>query len=251
MILSNASTTARRLGRKAVKRDSRTLRLAKYITPALAPPPPSVDWSRGITDWGMMCNDTLGCCTIAGAAHAVQVFSANVVGEVTISDADIVGYYGRWDGYVVGDPTTDNGGIELDVLNNWKRDEFVGHQLIAYADVNCANDTQIRQAISLFGGLYIGFQVPNFVMQSFPAVWDVVPKDGGIDGGHCVFVVGYDDTTLSFISWGKVYKMTWAFWAKYVDEAHALLSHDFLSANGFNPMGFNLLQLQTDLECIK
>lgn len=240
-----------RLGRRAVKRDSRTLRLGRYMTAALAPPPDAVDWSKGIRSWGVMCNDTLGCCTIAGAAHAVQVFSANVVGEVTISDADILGYYSKWDGYVPGNPSTDNGGIELDVLNSWKADEFVGHQLLAYADVNCALETQVRQALNLFGGLYIGFMVPNFIMSNMPDVWDIVPNDGGIDGGHCVFVTGYDLTTLTFISWGSVYKMTWAFWHKYVDEAHALLSADFLAANGLDPAGFKLADLQADLACIK
>jgi len=31
------------------------------------------DWTKGITEWGMMMNDTLGDCTIAGVGHAVQV----------------------------------------------------------------------------------------------------------------------------------------------------------------------------------
>lgn len=240
-----------RLGRKAVKHDSRTLKLAKYITPALPLPPAQVAWNKGITSFGMMKNDTLGCCTIAGAAHAVQIFSANTGTEVTLSDEEVLAYYAKWDGYVVGNPLTDQGGIELDVLNAWKRDEFAGHALIAYADVSVGSPTQIKQAIWLFGGLYIGLSVSNYIMRTMPDVWDVVADDEGNDGGHCVFVTGYDDKALTFISWGKLYQMTWAFWAKYVDEAHALLSADFLAANGLNPAGFNLAQLQADLTSIK
>jgi hypothetical protein len=112
--------------------------------------------------------------------------------------------------------------------------------------------TEIEQAINLFGGLYIGMNVPNSLMQQdpIPQVWDVVPDDGGIAGGHCVYCVGYDAGSVSFISWGAVYKMTWAFWAKYVDEAHALLGKNWLDAKGVDPQGFNLAQLEADLNQI-
>lgn len=240
-----------KLGRKAVKRDSRMLLVANYLTAVLPAPPPSVDWSKGQTFFGSMYNNTLGCCTIAGAGHAVQILSANAGAEATVSDNDILKYYEQWDGYNPADPSTDQGGIELDVLNKWKAQGFAGHALDAYADVNVKNVTEIKQAINLFGGLYIGMEVPNFIMASIPTVWDVTANDGGIDGGHCVFVYGYDATGPQFISWGSVYTMTWAFWAKYVDEAHALLSPDFLGANGLDPEGFNLAQLQADLADIK
>ena len=56
----------RKLGRKAIKTDSRTLALGRYLTPAVPPPPAAADWTKGIARWGMMLNDTLGDCTIAG-----------------------------------------------------------------------------------------------------------------------------------------------------------------------------------------
>jgi hypothetical protein len=236
----------RRLGRSAVRHDPRTLKLGKYMT-TLAPPPPSVDWTKGVTQFGTMLNDQLGCCTIAGAGHAVQIFSANTVGEVTVTDTDILAYYEKWDGYDPSDPSTDQGGVELDVLKNWQQQEFAGHALIAFADPSVGSQTEVKQAIALFGGAYIGMEVPTSIMNNVPPVWDVAADDGGIAGGHCVFVTGYDADTLTFISWGVLYKMTWAFWARYVDEAHALLSKDFLAANGLDPSGFDLAQLQADL----
>jgi len=240
------------LGRKAVKTDSRTLRLARYLSPALTPPPASVDWTKGITDWGMMLNDALGCCTIAGVGHAVQVLTANSSSEVTVPDSTILNYYENWDGYVDGDPSTDNGGIELDVLNDWQKQGFSGHALTAFADPNVSNITEIKQVINLFGGVYIGFNVPQSVMNSDndPTVpWDVT-GDNTIVGGHAVFVPKYDADFLYPISWGQVYKMTYAFWSQFVDEAHALLSPDFIEANGLDPAGFNMAQLETDLAAI-
>jgi hypothetical protein len=44
--------------------------------------------------------------------------------------------------------------------------------------------------------------------------------------------------------------MTIAFWNEYVDEAHALLSHDWLESKG-SPSGFNLAELKSDLGLIK
>jgi hypothetical protein len=199
-----------------------------------------------------MLNDQLGCCTIAGAAHAVQVWTTNTGQEVTLPDTSILTAYEQWDGYDPSDPSTDQGGVELDVLNDWKRSGLSSHQLLAYADASVSNTLELRQAINLFGGLYIGFNVPNFVMQNPEpgTVWDVVADDGGIDGGHAVFVAGYDASTFTFISWGQVFKMTVAFWNKYVDEAHALLSPDWLNTKG-TPNGFNLQQLQQDLAAIR
>ena len=85
----NASWGPRKLGRKAIKTDTRTLVFGDYLTPALPPPPPAVDWTEGIASWGMMLNDTLGDCTIAGCGHAVQVWTANTGSEATVPDPTI------------------------------------------------------------------------------------------------------------------------------------------------------------------
>src|ERR1039458_8652990 len=178
-----------KLGRKAVKYDPRTLKLGNYLAPALVPPA-SVDWSKGVTSWGMMLNDQLGDCTIAGVGHAIQVWSLNDAKEITLPDSDILEQYGYWCGYNPNDPSTDQGGIEIDVLNRWKKYTMCGKQLKAYAAVNITNVTEIKNSIALFGGIYIGFNVSNYVMNNETApgsTWDVVSNDGGIDGGHCVY----------------------------------------------------------------
>ena len=92
------------LGRKAVKTDTRTLRLAKYLTPTLPSPPPAVDWTKGITSFGEMLNNQIGDCTIAGLGHAIQIWSANTSTEVTLSDTIIQSAYEDWCGYDPNDP---------------------------------------------------------------------------------------------------------------------------------------------------
>lgn len=242
-----------KLGRKAIKTDSRTLALGNYLKPSLPAAPPAKDWTCGITDWGVMLNDKLGDCTIAGVAHAVQVWSACTGGELTALDSTVLNYYEKWDGYNPTDPTTDNGGIELDVLNNWHNDGFDGHTLLAFADPKYTNLDEIRQSIALFGGVYIGLSLP--ITAQNQDVWDVVPNGGanarkGSWGGHCVFVPKYDQKSFTCITWGKPKTMTLAFWKKYCDEAHTLFGQNWLTAKGA-PSGFDQAQLQTDLGCIK
>jgi hypothetical protein len=241
-----------KLGRKAIKSDSRTLALRRYLMPSLPPPPAAQDWTKGITSWGMMLNDALGDCTIAGCGHAIQVWTANTGSMVTLPDTTIENYYEQWDGYHPDDPSTDNGGIELDVLNDWQKQGLAGNALVAFADPKPANLTEIRQSIALFGGVYIGLSLPLTAQNQ--EVWDVAPHGGtnskpGSWGGHCVFVPKYDAKSFTCITWGQLKTMTVAFWNKYCDEAHALLAQDWLTANGA-PTGFNQAQLQADLNAI-
>jgi len=241
-----------KLGRKAIKTDTRTLKLARYLTPGLPPPPASADWTTGVTSWGMMLNDTLGDCTIAGVGHAIQVFTANTGTMLTVSNSTIVSYYQKWDGYVPGNPATDLGGCELDVLNGWQKQDFAGNVLTAFADPQPANLDQVRQSIALFGGVYIGLSLP--LTAKTQDVWDVVRRGGaqaapGSWGGHCVFVPKYDEQSFTCITWGQLKTMTVAFWQKYCDEAHALLAQSWLTAKG-SPSGFDQAQLEADLKAI-
>lgn len=240
-----------RLGRKAIKTDSRTLRLARYLTGALPAPPSSVLYTQNVASWGMMGNDTLGDCTIAGAAHAVQVWTLNSTGAIsTVSDPDVVKTYSAWDGYVAGDESTDQGGVELDVLNNWRKQGLAGHTLTAFAAVNPKNLLELRTAIYLFGGVYVGLNLP--ISAQGQDTWDVAQSPDGYPGswgGHCVYVPDYDtkSDTYSCITWGGVQKMTSAFWLAYGDEAYALLSPEWK----LNQPGFDADSLQRDLALIR
>jgi len=243
-----------KLGKKAVKHDNRTLKMAKYLTPAVLPvPPTSINWAKNASDFLMYKNDQLGDCTIAGVAHMIMVWTLNASKEVKFSDDDVVSYYEKWDGYNPSDPNTDAGGIELDVLTQWQNTDFKGHKIAAYAKVDQKNLNEVKVTTDLFGGLYIGVALP--ISAQNQDIWDVVPhtKDNvaGSWGGHCVCVCGYDANYVYFISWGKVMKMTWAFWKVYVDESYAIISQDWLDSKGSSPVGLNLTQLQADLALIK
>ena len=256
-----------KLGRAGIYHDPRSLQMARY-TEALAPPPLAVDWTKGITAFGMMLNgpdpanppalaEGVGCCTISGCGHAVQIWTANTGfgSMITVPDTTIEQFYEEWDGYNPADPSTDQGGIELNVLKAWRQGGFAGHQLTAFADPHPADLLTVRQSISLFGGVYIGLSLP--VTAQNQAVWDAVSNgnlpcadaEPGSWGGHCVFVPKYDENGFTCITWGGLQEMTLAFWEEYCDEVHTLLSRDWLGAKG-SPAGFNQAQLEADLAAV-
>jgi hypothetical protein len=249
-----------KLGKRAPWHDSRTLRLADYLKAGLPAPPSMIDWTAGLSSWGMMLNDQLGDCTIAAVGHAIQAWTACAGSELTLPDWVILDYYEAWDGYIAGDPASDQGGVEVDVLNQWRKygfglraDREGSCPLYAYCDPDPGDVAHVKQAISLFGGVYIGLALPLSAQNQ--AVWDVV-GDGrtgnsapGSWGGHAVWVPKYTPARLTCVTWGGLQDMTWAFWKAYVDESHALLSPQFLK-NGEAPSGFNLAALQTDLALV-
>ena len=245
-----------KLGKKPPKIDTRTLKLAKYLTPELAPPPVRCDWTKNVTKWGMMANDRLGDCTIAAVAHAIQVATVNNGSIVTVPDDVVVKYYEQWAGYVPGKPNTDNGAYVLDVMNHWRKEGFAGHKLLAYMGINPGNMYHVQQAIALFGGIYIGVALPYTAVGQ--QEW--LPATGNLDspqaskwswGGHAVYVPAYDirEDRVTCITWGGLLKMDWQFWASYCDEAYVLVMEDWLK-DGKTPVGIDLDTLMKDLEIV-
>lgn len=247
------------LGKKPARRDHRTLLLAKYLSAAVTPPP-AVDWSAKVTSLGMMGNDAVGDCTCAAAAHLRQVWTANTSSEVTTSDADVLKAYEDVGHYVPGNPSTDNGCVELDVLNYWRSTGIGGDKILAYAALHLRSKSHVQNAVSLFGGVTIGIQLPLTAQeQTDQGLWWVTTAPGaaasgddapGSWGGHEVAVVGYDARTLTVVTWGKLVKMTWAFFFTYVDEGYAVLSQDWASGAKVAPSGFSFAQLQADLAAV-
>lgn len=237
-------------GKLPKKTDVRTLKFSRYAAnlPLL---PPSTDWQSAVPSYPMDGNDSVGDCTIAGAAHLVETWSFNEKppSNINFSTQDCLSNYYA----LTGGP--DNGLALLDVLRQWQgaglkygtRKDVI----TAYAELSAGDKNQIQQAVALFGGAYIGLELPSFVIGN-TSVWEVPP--GGAVGpnapnpneGHCVCIVGYDADWLYVVTWGAVVKMSYDFYAAYSDEAYAILSADWLGA-GVSPEGFDLQALQADL----
>lgn len=246
-----------KLGKKAKKHDSRTLQFAAYGDALV--PPPTADWSKTTGPLGMMLNDQYGDCTIAAVGHTVQSDSGANGSPLVAPDDVILGYYSRWDGYVIGDPSTDQGGVELDVLNRWRQEGFAfsgtTHSLLAFTEVNPKNHAHVKASIAFFGGIYIGVALPLTAQGQNEWTLKIgAPSDQsarGSWGGHAVPVVGYNEHGVFVITWGQIMFVSWAFWDDYVDEAYCLLlGNDWAVAGNKAPSGMDLATLQGDLKSV-
>ena len=242
-----------KLGKLRPRNDPRTLQLAAYIdTTTLPAPPPERDWTTSIPSgsWGMMMNDKVGDCTCAAAGHLIQDWTANTGGQVTVPDQDVLAAYEAVSGY---DPITgrkDDGAVELDVLNYWRRQGIGGHKIQAYAALEPGNLEHVKDAINLFGGCYIGLALP--VSAQRQTTWTVPPGgpqgpgSPGSWGGHAVIVAAYNPRRVTCITWGEIKQMTWSFFSAYCEEAYAVLGPEWCK-DGKAPSGFDLQGLQNDL----
>lgn len=242
-----------KLGKKAAVHDKRTMRLADYVSNALKPPE-RIDWSAKITQLGEMLNDQLGICTIASAGHLIQAWTANNDNQVILADSDILKGYEEACGYVPGDPSTDNGGVEITVLNYLRQTGLGGHKIFAYVAQEPGNKTHVELSVDLLGGCYLGLELPRSIQGQ--KVWSV-PPGGPVDdgapgslGGHAVPAVAYGPAGITVITWGQLLTMTWQFFSVYCSEAYGLLSLDWANGTKQAPSGFDFAQLQSDLAAI-
>jgi len=238
-----------RFGKHPPKRDYRTLRFKDYVKEGIAAPPASynvldrVYKDLKVSDptklFPMDGNDTLGDCTIAALAHAVTTFRGLIGKDQQImSQQSVVKLYLRLTGGV------DSGLNELDVLNYWRTHSVGGDKVLGYASIDPKNHTHIKQAVNIFGGVYLGFQVQQNAIEDFDAHRTWTPRPLTKDG-HAVYAVAYDTETVTVLTWGNTQKGTWEWWDECVDEAYAILPPEAKKSE-FAP-GLNLAQLQTDL----
>jgi len=236
-----------RFGKHAPVKDYRTLNLKKYIKSDLPLPPVSFDSLQnlyvklGINDpkilFPMDGNDRLGDCTIAALAHALTIYKGYIGSKQIMPETEVIKLYFKLTGGI------DSGLDELNVLNYWKDNTVYGEKILGYVSIDPKNRIHIKQAIQLFGGVYLGFQVQEKCVEQFDAGLPWTPGPLTNDG-HAVFLTAYDENGVTVLTWGNSQKGTWEWWEECVDEAYAILPSE---ADKYYP-GLDLEQLKIDLQ---
>lgn len=231
--------------------------LSRYIDfAALAaqPPPPSVDYgakSQASMD-RMYVNDRKGCCVVSGKFHAVGAWSGNDTdsqGVILGTDQEVESQYHAICG------AGDNGCIITRVMDVFQRTGLtmngVKRKIDGYAHVDFTNKLEVQTALYLFGGLCVGFAVPNAWVGA--KRWRTSNADR-IVGGHDVQLVGYDENGVKVSTWGSIRDWDWdAFTSKrWTGECWAMLGQDWYGQDqraGAVP-GLHLQLLKDDLKAL-
>ena len=199
------------------------------------------------------CNDTLGDCVIAGAAHVRGVTSGNSGKLVMFTPEQIVAQYSAIGGYNPAAPNTDQGCDEQTALNYWETTGFPdGVKLVNAVAVDATNEVEVRLALYLFENLYFGVGLPDAWVNPFPSgpgfVWDV-SGDSDPNNGHCFVAVDLLPSGVVIDTWGMLGTLTEPAIAAYAVPAaggqlFALLSPDTVSAiSGKSPAGYDTATL--------
>jgi hypothetical protein len=229
-------------------------------------PPPSVDYTHGMPQapnkFGTMLNDTLGDCTCAAFYHARQVWTHHGGGATqTAPDQDVELLYEGACGYKPSQGGEGPGGNEQHVLKYIHtagapigKDGPPVEKILGFVEVDPRIIDDVKRTIYESGVAYIGFNVPaNIMPDNAPPLeeWTVAPGNPKIVGGHAVVLPGYTADYAIVISWGQLYKMTWQFFSKYVDEVYAITDTSWTASakNGklTLPAGLTLAELKAQM----
>lgn len=215
-------------------------------------PPPSCDWLSEVSEWGMLANDEVGDCTMAGAAHTAMAVDHYGQGRsLVITDREVLDAYTAISGYNPADPNTDVGATLQDALDYWRKTGVAGNQIVAAAQLDAHDLDLVRACIATFGSVYTGMWITEAAMAQFGqgAAWTATGRSRSL-GGHCVPLGAYDDGGFYAVSWGKIQPMSTEFYLKYFDEVWVPIDLDWLQAAGTSPAGMDIATLNSDFEAL-
>jgi len=242
-----------KFGKLPVVEDERNLMFAKYTLTDLPPPFPSVSSLYRIEGalpinasdinslFPMDGNDVLGDCTICGLAHAIAVYDGLVGKKNVIAASYVIALYQQ----LTGGP--DTGLACMTVLDYWKKNTVAGKELLAYVQIDPTNIAHVKQAIDMFGAVYIGFNVQENCLSDFNAGITWTPGTPTNDG-HCVLVTSYSKDNVRVLTWGSTQLGTWDWFTQMCDECYAILPPE-AETSGFAP-NFDFASLKADLAAL-
>ena len=223
------------LGKHAPTLKKKTLQIGDFLNLSVLPTPPAAfDWSmiKGKPlIYGMDGNENFGDCVFASACHHIGTWSGNTGDEQIATEADALGAYGRFTGFKQSDPSTDNGASMVLTATQWRTQPIFNHTIAAFASVDLKRLDLVAAAAYLFGGLWIGWQLPK-AWQGANS-WDV-PSNKSLTGdwapnswgGHATHMPAFSPRLLGIKTWQQDMQATIPAFTAYADEAYALISKD-------------------------
>lgn len=211
-------------------------------------PPEVLDRSHINPNAQLLSNDVIGDCTAAGLLNAAAAQCSLSGYRIGITDNDAIAFYTASTGYDPTNPSSDVGGVEIDVLGYAARHGLRTRDQVLYPSYGTIDHDDLngaRVCMSHFGTVYAGFQLAmadQVPSQEPYAVWDtdgVGDNTPGSWGGHCALLWDYTGwgatDTVGIITWGRVQRATWRWVQSRCDELHGIGFHQLASAGDRGP----------------
>ena len=252
-------------GRRPPK-NAPALRLASFLSSAVPAHPRSEDYLAKLADWQMLGNDVAGDCNAVTWANLRRLVTATLSTEYYPTQAQV------WQFYQTQNPGFDPNGTSSTNGPGSKEDQGMdvqtgleylhstggpdGVKVVAFAKVDPTNLNEVRAALAIFGGLWLGILVLDANQQQFAAghAWTDV-AGSPIDGGHAILGGGYTTADVKFITWAKETKFAKSFWngvvqgQPLVQEAWVVIWPEHLGTKAFQ-QGVDQAALAADYQAL-
>ena len=131
------------------------------------------------------------------------------------------------------------------------------HKVIAYAALGNPADIQmLSQVLKTFGYVYVGVDINQAAMDQIDAgqPWTYA-SDSPVLGGHCIGLhrrepYGSRVGVFQMATWGVLQPTTIGWIQGSVQEAWAVVTQDWIEANGSSCDGIALGQLEADMRLV-
>jgi len=251
-------------GRRPPK-NAPALRFSSFLTGQVPEHPSHEDYLAKLPGWQLLGNDVAGDCNAVTWANLRRLVTASLATEYYPTQAEVWKFYqtqnpgfdpsGSKD--TNGPGSNDDQGMDvqtgLEYLHGSGGPD--GVKAVAFAKVDHTNMAEVKAALAIIGGLWLGIQVLDANQEQFKEgkAWSDVPGSA-IEGGHAILGGGYG-TDIKFITWAKETRFANSFWkgvvkgTPLVEEAWAVIWPEHLGSKSFE-VGVNQAQLAADYKAL-
>jgi hypothetical protein len=244
-------TDIRKAGLRGLRESHSPVKAHLYRVATFITPPESGDVSQGITDWGMLNNDHLGCCGPAAKAHLAMLkacLGLNDQKQPTYqpdftppTDASVqADYFGY--GISMGEPgpSPDQGVDNASYLMFEYKKGMI--ELFGEIDLNNlpegATEAQVIQRAMLdFNGCLVGVTLNKDAEQQFEnhVPWSIGPNDQPEPNeGHDIAFVAYGPSGEIFATWGASQDATVAWESACITDVWVFGTKDDAEKAGYD-----------------
>lgn len=246
---------AGKLGRRHPdpERSQRTLKIADYLKfkQVGLTPPLEVDHFAKVRDWGLYRNDTFSICGPTSAANLRKLVSLYVTGvEHSPSQEDVDALYALQNpGFTensVPEGPEDQGVNLQQMCDDLVNVGIGGVKALAHAAIDIHSQDELRECVTLFGGLLLGVNLEQAQQQQTQAgIWNYEPSPEW--GGHAILFGKYAShpDRGHVITWAEDVIFTDSFELYQLEEARVVIWEENLKLGAFQ-RGVDLHKLAAD-----